>query len=83
MTVSLVKDRQRGVGGEDVEEHSAPQEVRGATCIDPPEYCEDEATVQLDRASGCARFTTRARRDADPDEGRDMERDYWLDDMGE
>jgi len=74
MSVSLVK----------VGEHVCEAEVRGATYIDQAEYCEDDATVKAaDGGWYCPVHDPARWDDYDPDEGRDMEMDYWLDDMGD
>jgi len=82
MTVSLLKTFNAEVA--EAEEHYCGEEVRRATYIDPPEYCEEEATVQLDSGEWvCAGHARMHDAYADEDEGRDMEYDYWLDDMGD
>lgn len=85
MSVSLVKDYVELAEWEDEEtdEHVCSAEVRGATRIDPAEYCEDEGTVETPEGWYCPVHDPARWDEIDPDEGRDMERDYWLDDMGE
>jgi hypothetical protein len=81
MSVSLVKDY---VEITEVEAPYCDAEVRGATRWDQAEYCEDEATVKgADGGWYCGVHDPARMDEIDPDEGRDMERDYWLDDMGE
>lgn len=74
MSVSLVK----------VGMHGCDAEVRHATRIDPAEYCDTDATVKGGNGGWYCPVHDPARwDDFDPDTGRDIEQDYWLDDMGE
>ena len=60
------------------EAQTAPQ-----TMFFEAEGCDEPATVQGPDGSWYCRAHDPENGEPDPDEGRDMERDYWLDDMGD
>ena len=65
------------------EERYCDAQVRGATYIDPAEYCENEAEAEGDDGGWYCAGHNPANYEPDPD----VERDYWddghLDDMGD
>jgi hypothetical protein len=69
----------------EAEERYCDAQVRGATYIDPAEYCEDEATHEGD--DGGWYCDAHQADEPDPDRDRDDYRDWWddshLDDAGE
>jgi hypothetical protein len=78
--VSLLKIHNAEVA--EAEEQYCVAEVRGATRIDPAEYCENEATVQDDNGEWYCPLH-------DPDNEPDFDQraedaaDWWLDEVGD